>query len=82
MTTIIKGNYNMNIDYDTVVRHRVDQLTAGQYAANPLALALAQDEVNQAMLKLIKRRGLLPELLTNLGLCSLCQVKRGRGVWR
>jgi len=67
--------YTIKFDYESIVRHRVDQLTAGRYA-DQLAVAAAADDVGQAMLKVIKRRGLLPELFMELDLCDLCRVRR------
>gem|GEM_PF-2211758 len=34
----------------------------------------------ESILRHRKRRGLLPDLLVELGLCDLCQVRRGRGI--
>lgn len=76
MITNHQYKYNMKFDYESIIRHRVDQLTAGRYA-DQLAVVAATDDVGQAMLKIIRRRGLLPDLLVELGLCNLCQVKRG-----
>ena len=78
MITNHQYKYNMKFDYESIIRHRVDQLTAGRYA-DQLAVAAATDDVGQAMLRIIRRRGLLPDLLVELGLCDLCQVRRGRG---
>ena len=68
-------HYSTKIDFETLVRRRVDQLTAGRYA-DQLAVVAAADKMAQTMLRIIKRRGLLPELLTELGLCDLCRVRR------
>lgn len=63
-------HYSTKTDFETLVRRRVDQLTAGRYA-DQLAVAAATDDVG-------RRRGLLPDLLVEMGLCDLCQVRRGR----
>ena len=75
MITNHQYKYTIKFDYESIVRHRVDQLTAGRYA-DQLAVAAAADDVGQAMLKVIKRRGLLPELFMELDLCDLCRVRR------
>lgn len=77
MITKAHPNYKQMFTFESIIQHRVDQLTAGRYA-DPLAVAAATDDVGQAMLKIIRRRGLLPDLLVELGLCDLCQVRRGR----
>lgn len=76
MITNHRDKYNTKYDYETIVRHRVDQLTAGR-CADTLAVVVASDDVGRAMLRIIKRRGLLPDLLTDLGLCEFCQARRG-----
>ena len=78
MITKAHPNYKQIFTFESIIQHRVDYLTAGR-PADPLAVAVATDQVGEAMLWIIKRRGLLPELLVELGLCNLCQVRRGRG---
>lgn len=79
MITKAYHNYKQMLTFESIVSHRMDHLTAGR-PADPVAVVVATDQVGEAMLWIIKRRGLLPELLAELGLCSLCQVKRGRRI--
>jgi len=72
-------NYKQMFTFESIIQHRVDYLTAGR-PADPLVVATAIDDASQAMLRIIRRRGLLPDLLVELGLCDLCQVRRGRGI--
>lgn len=76
ITTKSRGS----LTFETIFRHLLDQQNFGQVDA--LAVACARTKIENTMLNIIKRRGLMDTLLVELGLCSLCAERQARRVER
>lgn len=63
------------ITFDEIYRHALDQ-EIGSRPIDPLIIACTRSRLEDKMLALIKRRGLLDSLLVDLGLCTLCQDRQ------
>ena len=64
------------ITYDLIFRHALDRY--GNQTNDSLNITYVQNLVIETMISLIIRRGHLDELLTSLGLCTLCNDRRNQ----
>lgn len=65
------------INYDLIFRYALDR--HGNRCNDSLNFSYVQHLVADTMMSIIIRHGYLDELLTSLGLCSLCQGRRDKG---
>jgi hypothetical protein len=70
-------NHNKNITFDIIFRNSLDQQIAGR-PIDRLDVKITVEQIQNAMLNLIKRQGLLDVLLADLGLCNLCSARNNQ----
>ncbi|MFA7077005.1 MAG: hypothetical protein WC147_01150 [Syntrophomonas sp.] len=73
----MSSNKNQSINFEEIYRHTLDQQIGGR-SVDPLDESFTRHKVQDRMLDLIKRHGLLDVLISDLGLCSLCRDRTPR----